>query len=299
MTITTTSARHLLFRLPEGSRLPDALHGGLRDEIVLCGWLRASGVLADVELRVLGRAEPRTLAGPLHVVALEGSIGLANGDVSCGLRAVLARETDSGLETLAGEITSARVVAFEALVIALDEATATRQRHAATGVWLLDAVTPNAPSPKAPAVDVPVAASALAPVVAAATGAPAPAAPAPPPPVAPSATSSDAWAAAAKASEEATRAARPAQGYGGPIPQRPARPVLDDDDDQPVPDPGDVVEHFAFGRCEVIKSDGDRLHVRLGKEGRVKEIALEMLRVTPLPLEEGQTSRHYKLARKL
>ena len=36
-----------------------------------------------------------------------------------------------------------------------------------------------------------------------------------------------------------------------------------------------------------MKSDGDRLHVRLGKDQRIKEIALEMLKVSPLPAERG------------
>ena len=66
-----------------------------------------------------------------------------------------------------------------------------------------------------------------------------------------------------------------------------------------MPDAGDTVEHFAFGRCEVVKTDGDRLHVRLGKDGRIKEIALEMLKVSRLEPEPGQTTKHYKLARKL
>ena len=83
------------------------------------------------------------------------------------------------------------------------------------------------------------------------------------------------------------------------MPQRIARPVQLETEDEPVPEPGDIVEHFAFGRCEVVKSDGDRLHVRLGKDQRIKEIALEMLRVSSLPAEEGQTTKHWKLARKL
>ncbi len=66
------------------------------------------------------------------------------------------------------------------------------------------------------------------------------------------------------------------------------------------PDAGDTVEHFAFGRCEVVKSDGDRLHIRLGKDGRIKEVAIEMLKVTLLPpLEGATTSKHYKLDRRL
>jgi hypothetical protein len=83
------------------------------------------------------------------------------------------------------------------------------------------------------------------------------------------------------------------------MPLRPVRPPDREEEEQIVPEAGDVVEHFAFGRCEVVKTDGDRLHVRLGKDGRIKEIALEMLKVSPLPLEEGQTTRHYKLARKM
>ena len=80
---------------------------------------------------------------------------------------------------------------------------------------------------------------------------------------------------------------------------KPFKPVKAEEEEQPVPEPGDLVEHFAFGRCEVVKSDGDRLHVRLGKDGRIKEIALEMLKVTPLPPVEGAAGRHYKLDRKL
>ncbi len=63
------------------------------------------------------------------------------------------------------------------------------------------------------------------------------------------------------------------------------------------PEPGDVVNHFAFGTCEVLKSDGDRLHLRQ-KDGRVKEIALAMLRVEPLP-NDGAAGRLFKLERKV
>jgi hypothetical protein len=58
-----------------------------------------------------------------------------------------------------------------------------------------------------------------------------------------------------------------------------------------------MVEHFAFGRCEVLKSDGDRLHLKVGKDSRIREIALEMLRVTPLADDGGQ--RTFRLDRRL
>jgi len=51
-------------------------------------------------------------------------------------------------------------------------------------------------------------------------------------------------------------------------------------DDPELPDVGDRVEHFAFGLCNVVGSDGERLRIRsLGGHGRVREISLAMLEV--------------------
>jgi hypothetical protein len=100
---------------------------------------------------------------------------------------------------------------------------------------------------------------------------------------------------AASAQADATRAAAKVGALGGAIPMRPVRRA-DSDEETLIPEAGDVVDHFAFGRMEVVKSDGDRLHLRTGKEGRIREIALQVLRVTPLP-PEGDT-RRFKLERK-
>jgi predicted DNA-binding protein with PD1-like motif len=266
-------ARHVIVRATGGAPLPDALVAKLIDERVTCGWLRASGLLADVELRAfdahLGRVgQPRRLAGPVQVIALESSIGLAGGQPSFSLRAVLARETDRGLETIAGEIVSARALALEVMVTALDDLTLERAVDEATGLAMLG-----------PPRD------ATAPAGFAAVPAPA----------------TTTWSTAVEASVQTDR--EPAGGQTGSraptvtvtIPQRPARPELDLD--TPVPEPGDVVDHFAFGRCDVIKSDGDRLHLRIHKDGRIREIALEMLRVTRL--EGGGPGPRFKLERRL
>lgn len=82
-----------------------------------------------------------------------------------------------------------------------------------------------------------------------------------------------------------------------PIPARLARPQVEAEEEAPTPDPGDRVEHFAFGSCDVVKSDGERLHLRLGKNGSIKEIALEMLRVSELPADGGP-GRRFKLERR-
>ena len=277
-------SRHLVLRVSAGDPLPSALVAGLRDERVTSGWLRASGVLADVELRAfdaaLGRlGQARRIAGPVHVVSLESSVGLVDGEPSFSLRAILARESDRGLETLAGEIASARTIALEVFVTVFDDLVLDRAVDPAAGVSLVD--SPASPSPNAGS----------------APRAPVPAGRA----ISPAATTT--WSAAASASSQADREGPPAARSAGasqamlpaPIPQRPFRP--DVQVDQPTPEPGDVVDHFAFGRCEVIKSDGDRLHLRIPKDRRVREIALEMLRVTPL--ESEGPGRRFKLERRI
>jgi len=248
-----SNARHLLVRYGEG-RLPETLLVSLRDEVVLSGWLRGTGVLADVVL-----SGGRRLGGQWQAVVLDANLGFSGGDVTARIRAVLTRETDTGIETVAGEITESRIVSFEALITALDEVSTQAQ----------------APAPAPPPAPAP---------------APAPApslASAPPPAVAPAPTP--------------TQQPRPSPTFSlqNPIPARIKPAAKAEEADQPVPEPGDLVEHFAFGRCEVVKSEGDRLHVRLGKDGRIKEIALEMLKVTALPPVEGATGNHYRLDRRM
>ena len=277
-------ARYLVLRVPDGEAIPGALAATLQDERVTCGWLSGGGVLTDVELRAysaeigtLGSA--RRIEGPVHVLALEGSIGLAGGELSLSLRAMLGRETDRGLETLSGEIASARSVALELFVTALEDVTLERSLDEAAGVWMLGPA--GEVDPERPAV----------------SRSPASAAPA-------------AWSAALEASDRPDREARPRGaasqgGHGsraranGPavVPLRPPRPESDSVD-TPYPEKGDSVDHFAFGRCDVVKSDGDRLHLKIHKDGRVREIALAMLRVSRLAdAEDGR--RRFKLERRI
>jgi predicted DNA-binding protein with PD1-like motif len=260
-------ARHLVVRMHAGEILPDALLKQLRERQVTGGWLRASGVLADVELRaysseIEGPGGTKRITGPIQAVVIEGSLGVADGDVSASLRAVLARETDRGLETLAGDLVKARVLGLEAMVTVLEDVVLPRGLDAQTGVWLVrdEAIAAPARAPAAPA-PVPVAA-----------------APVPP-----------------------TPSSRSDVTGGGPAARPAPRPLVrhevPETEDGPYPQAGDIVEHFAFGTCEVLKSDGDRLHVKMVKDSRIREIALEMLRVTSLT-SDGEVQR-YRLDRKL
>jgi hypothetical protein len=76
-----------------------------------------------------------------------------------------------------------------------------------------------------------------------------------------------------------------------------ARQVADDDD-VPSPEAGDLVDHFAFGLCEVVTSDGDRLRLRDAKQpgGRIREVSMSMLNVLEPTQSEGK--RLFRLARR-
>jgi predicted DNA-binding protein with PD1-like motif len=302
---TSERARHLVLRAEAGDVLPDALVRVLREHRVVAGWLRGSGVLSEIELRaygadIVGHGVGRRVAGPAQVLVLDGALGIADGDVSLALRGVFARETDQGVETLAGEITAARVVALEAVVTVIDDVAMPRGLDPDAGIWLMtepagleargggaaegnERGAPDTPRTPAPFEKTPYAQTP-------------PKIPAPRPP-------SPAWSEAIAAS--ATPAGIKDKGPqipGGTRPMHqpiPIRPVVTGNnfDDGPFPEAGDMVEHFAFGTCEVLKSDGDRLHLKVGKDGRIREIALEMLRVTLLT-SDGETQR-YRLDRKM
>jgi hypothetical protein len=71
----------------------------------------------------------------------------------------------------------------------------------------------------------------------------------------------------------------------------------EDDQDAPVPERGDLVEHFAFGLCEVLSVAGDRLVLRdLKGPGRIREIALDRLDVAGPTEHDGKLL--YKLTRR-
>jgi len=87
-----------------------------------------------------------------------------------------------------------------------------------------------------------------------------------------------AWAAAARASAEAARAAEPPP------------------EESPFPERGDQVQHFAFGLCNVLMSDGESLRIRdVAGAGRVREIRVDKLIVLPPSVRDGR--RVFELVR--
>jgi predicted DNA-binding protein with PD1-like motif len=256
------------------AHLPEALESALAAKNIGSGFVTATAVLEDVELRVFdpvaGRpGVRRKIAGRVEAVTLAGAITKTDHGPLCVLRAVLSRETDTGIETFAGHIAAARVVSMdgwinEPLEEAIDVASPPRDAAASAAAAAARAKEPEPSRERA------------------------------------------AWtqAAAAAANEDNDDDAFPPRSREinaqivetAPMPRPPTKPKTDVTEEV-YPEAGDLVDHFAFGRCEVVKSDGDRLHVKIPRDGRIKEIALEMLRVSPRPDEEGK--KVYKLDRRM
>jgi hypothetical protein len=75
------------------------------------------------------------------------------------------------------------------------------------------------------------------------------------------------------------------------------RDTQEDDEEPARPDRGDIVNHFAFGFCEVIRADGDRLKIRdLHGSGRIREVVIDMLDVKPDAARDGK--RVFRLSRR-
>ncbi len=219
-------------------------------------------------VRAVGRLSQAALrASDGQVLALQGDLLLVSleGAADRSLFALIQQQDALGTRLIAGELLSADVVS------------------APVDLCLM------LPAPEAASEP-----AALSPVRSA------PPAPISAPNIPPAAASEPSFARAMEASAErgVFKLGQPsAQGLAQAIPQRPARPQLVED--EPVlPEPGDRVEHFAFGTCEVLKSEDERLHLRLGKNGAIKEIAVQMLRVSLLP-DDGAPGRRFKLERRL
>jgi predicted DNA-binding protein with PD1-like motif len=272
--------RHLVIRLDRGDELPTALVRALDEAEARSGFITGVGTLEAAVLRQSDRSE-RRLDIHAEVVSLSGNVAVHGGATSIRLSAVLSRETETGLATSGGQLTWARALSLELHAVIFDDLALTRIDDADTGLPVLEArpVAPARPAPAAPAAGVPAPARSSP----AAAEPPSP----PPPPVA---------ALKAQAAPPAPPAAHAPQA-GNEAPALPQKPYKPKDDLESYPDVGDTVMHFHFGECTVIGSDGDRIRLRQDRDGRVREVALTMLRIEPAT-DAAEGPRHFKLHRK-
>src|SRR5689334_7578860 len=99
------------------------------------------------------------------------------------------------------------------------------------------------------------------------------------------------------AEEPKKAAAAPAASGWAAAAQAAAADLAEEEVEAARPERGDLVRHFAFGLCEVLQDTGDRLKLRdLHGPGRIREIAVDMLVISPAPEHNGK--RVFKLTRK-
>jgi hypothetical protein len=75
-----------------------------------------------------------------------------------------------------------------------------------------------------------------------------------------------------------------------------AAPDDAEDDEELLPERGDLVEHFAFGLCEVVMVTGERLVLRDLRGGRTREIESGRLSITGPVEHDGR--RLFRLAKR-
>jgi hypothetical protein len=200
-----------MLRVADGADLADALGS------VGPGWVVATGVVVDVELRVAGSG-----ADPVRIAHGRRSLVSLSGPGGGPYQVILARAAEGEIEMMAGTLRRGKAESVSAVWFPVQEI-----------------------APEVPARAEPV----------------------------PSAT----WAARAAAAAEAAR----------------------DRSEEPEyrPGSGDLVHHFAFGLCDVLKVSGNTLTIRDVKgPARIREIRIDLLKVQAP--EERDGKRVYRLIRR-
>jgi predicted DNA-binding protein with PD1-like motif len=254
--------RRIVGRLDRGQDLFSTLEAICRERDVRCGELRALGSLEAVEVAEYDQAEKRWkpgrrfASGGFEILNLTGNVSEKDGALALHAHGTFMRDRDNGVELIGGHIVSARVFALEFVIEAFDDVILRRGVDPATGLglWRDALVAPEHPTVPVPPAPVP--------------------APAPPPAVAVTArASSPSW------EEVAAVSAR----------KPPPVAVPTDDDGPDSVEPGDLIIHPTFGRCEVQRIEGsyEFAHVRL-RNGRLVRLSLDVLRLRSAGQEEGK-----------
>lgn len=265
-------ARHLVVQLHSDEELPAALALALDAADATAGWIAGLGELEAAEITVVdplgGAPHVRRIDGRCNVVTLSGSITPGAGAGTLRLSVTLARETDLGNEVCAGELVWARVHAVEICVTLFDDAVSLHSEEPRAGTAALAPTTPSAVDAQRPA---PATSPIAAPVEAEPT-----------PPRAP------------------PRAPAPVQTATVEMltPPAPLRRREPEDTSEIYPEVGDRATHFHFGECTIISSDGERIRLRQERDGRIREVSLDMLRIEPPTTDGGTGQRTFLLSRK-
>lgn len=266
MMLSTESrrGRTIVLHLEAGDELPGSLIRALDGLEVKSGWVSGAGLLEAAEVRLpLPRngATAFNVEGPLVLASLSGPLQVHDGVLAPLLWASIAKAGELGPAVVAGELAWGAVQRVDLVVSVFDDVAPGRAEAPVVS-------PPAAPPPRAVSS---VAAPLVTPPPQAAPPAPAPA----PRPV---------------------NTPTPAVAGPVPVPMRPHR--AEQPELETYPEVGDLVVHFAFGRCEVILSDGDKISIR-EDGGRTRSVGLAMLRIGKPTVDEATGKRLFELGRRL
>ena len=140
--IGSKGARSVVVRGEPGDFLPDSLLRIIASEGGGTAFFRGTGILAEVALRAYdagskGPAESRHFAGPIQALVIDGTMTDRRGDFASTLTCVLSRQTESGIETVSGELVSARVVGLDGCLTILADVALGREIDRQAGVVVL------------------------------------------------------------------------------------------------------------------------------------------------------------------
>ena len=273
--------RRIIARLDRGTDLFESIRALCQKHRVRCGELRGIGSLEQVELAAFDQAQrrwkpARTLSGGgLELLQLAGNLSEEDGALSIQCQATVMRDRDAGVEVLGGHLRRAVVYSVELVIESFDDVVLRRQTDAATGLarWqeALSDEEPARPAMPPALVPPPVVVPPVAPAPPPLSIVP-PAPVAPPTIAAPTATPAPTWASVAAVSEARSPA-----------------PAADEHDEDVNLNAGDVILHPRFQRCVVHRVEGNGEFVQVAlRNGRVVRLSLEVLRLTPKGIENGQ-----------
>lgn len=260
--------RTLILRVERGEELPAALIQALDRAGATSGWVQGTGIFEAAELVLFDATErtyerPRRIESPSTLLALSGSIASFGGLTTPRLTATLARETETGLEVLGGELAWARALSVELAVTVFEDLNLIRVADEGTGLPMLTDGPPLQPPQTALFDSTPPVSAPAAQLHASAQ----------PPPIQSAAST-------------------------GATPTAPPRRARAADEVDTYPEAGDYVSHFHFGECVVVDSDGDRIRLRQSRDGRVREVSLTMLKIETPTLDPETGARTFRLGRK-
>jgi hypothetical protein len=310
--------RHVVARLERGDRLQQALRTLAEEHRIGAAWISALGAFEAVELCEYDQEGQRYRPGrqietAVEIINLTGNISFKDGAPFAHVHATVSREGAGGIEVLGGHVVDATVFACELRLDIYDDLLLGRSHDAATGLSLWEAPEDSDQRAAEPPQDArakatesgggvswaDVAQVSAEPDVPAATEAPATAGAAVPPPERLSLAERRRRAKARQAEKKKrkldTSKAPPARAPE-PLPTK-RRMTEAEFFEEPIPEPGDYVQHKVFGLCVVDgESETGGLIIRM-ENGVRKAIKLQIFEVRP-PREDAEGRRVFDLVPK-